>query len=79
MLFPSLEKLIEAANREVRMIALECINVLLLDLSLLAVLNDILDRLCLLQGLVELREKMRVEKDGLCTGLLHRVLQANLP
>lgn len=74
-----LGKVIEALNSEMGMGILELVNVRLVDIGL-AVVDDVLDLdvFALLEWLDELGEEMRVEEDGLCVGLLERVLETFL-
>lgn len=77
VLLTLLDELIEAKNGQMRVSVLELVNVLLLDFHV-AVVNDVLNVLGLLEGADELGEKMRVEEDELGVGLLERVHEALL-
>jgi hypothetical protein len=77
VLLTLLGKLVEAENGQVRVSALELLNVVLLDFHF-AVVNDILDVLGLFERVDELCEKMGVEENELGVCLLERVHKALL-
>lgn len=75
VLLALLGEFIEAEDGEVGVGVLELVNVVLLDI-LLAVVDDVLNVLGVVEGLDELCEEVRVEEDELCVCLLERVLEA---
>lgn len=72
VLLTLLSEFIEAENGQVRVSALELLNVLLLDF-LMAVVNDELNVLGFFERVDELCKKMRVEEDEFGVSLLERV------
>jgi hypothetical protein len=72
VLLALLGKLVEAENGQVGVGALELLNVCDFDFHL-AVVDDILDILCLFERVDELCEEVRVEEDELGVCLLERV------
>lgn len=73
-LFP---QLVEALYGDLWMVGLELLNVLFVDAAE-TVVDDMLELTRELQGLVEFREQVRVEEDGLGIGLLQRMGEAFL-
>ena len=77
ILLTLLGELVEADNGQMRVSALELLNVILLDFHF-AVVYDILDVLGLFERVDELCEEVRVEEDELGVCLLEGVHQALL-
>jgi hypothetical protein len=77
VLLTLLGELVEALDGEMGVSALELVNIFLLDV-LLAVVDNVLDILDLVQGLDQLGEEVGVEEDEFGVSLLERVFEAFL-